>query len=89
MRSAGAGFETGVTNQTAYLYWPSQPGEAIEFDQFDLFERELSYFAQCVGSDSAPPLITPDEARHAVGAALAMRASLESGQIHAITNSRE
>ncbi len=57
-------------------YWPQLRGMTT-----GALREELSYFAQCCLTDSAPAVITPEESMAALQAALAAEESAATGQV--------
>jgi UDP-N-acetylglucosamine 3-dehydrogenase len=84
-RAGGASFEAGQADSYAQCHAPGKPFQRLEVETADAFESEIAYFVKCVDKGVPPETVTPQAARLAVQTALAVRESLETGQIVSIS----
>jgi predicted dehydrogenase len=79
-RAGGASFEQGKPIHYLALHEMGKPNQTVHYDEGDGFEREITYFVNCVRSGQAPTQVTPQQAHLAVKTALLARRSLEEGE---------
>jgi len=80
-RAGGASFDAGQTVSYVQSHAPGKPFQSLAVETTDAFNSEIAYFVRCVENGVPPETVTPRAARLAVQTALAVRRSLETGQI--------
>ena len=84
-RAAGTGVETGTASGTSLVVYESgKAPRSLEIGGGDAYEQEIATFVRCVREGKAPEQGTAEQGRLAVRTALAVRRSLETGQVVAL-----
>ncbi|GAK59731.1 oxidoreductase domain protein [Candidatus Vecturithrix granuli] len=79
-----AGFnleERASAANAVVLYREGQSPEVLDVVQKDGYLHEIEYFMNCVKNDIQPAVVTPEESREVLQLVLALKESLESGQV--------
>lgn len=79
-----AGFnleERASAANAVVLYKEGQAPEVLDVVQKDGYLHEIEYFVNCVKNDVQPAIVTPEESREVLQLVLALKTSLESGQV--------
>ena len=79
-----AGFnleERASAANTVMLYREGQAPEMLDILQKDGYLNEVEYFVNCVKNDVQPTVVTPEQSREVLQLVLALKESLESGQV--------
>lgn len=80
--SAGFNLEDLGSSSSSLMYFKKgQEPLRLSPDQKDPFQEELQYFIDCVVKDRQPEVVKPEESREVQRIILAIRQSLETGEI--------
>ena len=82
MFSAGFNLENRDEAKNALvLYRKDQTPEVLSVEQQDAYVNELGYFVDCVKNDTAPAVVTPEQSREVLEIVIAIKTSLERGEV--------
>ena len=84
--SAGFNLENvgGAKSGLAYYRKGGEP-QIVKVDQKDPYTVEIEYFVKCVAENRQPAVVTPTESREVLGIILAIKKSLETGEVQKIS----
>lgn len=68
------------------LFKQGESPEALKVEQENAFVEQLGYFVDCVLNDREPEFVKPDESRAVLEVMLAIKRSLETGQIQFVAS---